>query len=189
MFRLIGLLLLTSLLAACNFPGLASAPTLDTADLRTGVEITVPVSGGGDCAWVWNSEPLPELSSELQSAMEQAGLGDAAGRAIAFGEDCIDADTGEVGYFAVKQTDFRFSLPVKDLTDLDALGELVEAVLGVIEKFPPDDTPGPMPGQVFINFVTGESERGFTFMIDEASTALADGHRGARLLEALGYLP
>ena len=189
MFRLITLILLTLLLVACNFPVLTSTPTLDTADLPTGVEITAPASGGGDCAWVWNSEPLPELSIQLQSAMEQAGLGDAAGRAIAFGEDCISADTGEVSYFAVKQTDFRFSLPVKDLTDLDALGELVEGVLGVIEKFPPDDTPGPMPGQVFITFVTGDSERGFTFMFNEASTALADGHSGVGLLEALGYLP
>ena len=189
MFRLITILLLVLLLAACNLPMLTSTPTLDTADLPTGVEITTPSSGGGDCAWVWNSEPLPELSIQLQSAMEQAGLGDAAGRAIAFGEDCISADTGEVSYFAVKQTDFRFSLPVKDLTDLDALSELVEGVLGVIEKFPPDDTPGPMPGQVFITFVTGDSERGFTFMLNEASTALADGHSGAGLLEALGYLP
>ena len=143
MFRLITVLLLVLLLAACNLPMLTSTPTLDTADLPTGVEITTPASGGGDCAWVWNSEPLPELSIQLQSAMEQAGLGDAAGRAIAFGEDCISADTGEVSYFAVKQTDFRFSLPVKDLTDLDAMGELVEGVLSVIDKFPPDDTPGP----------------------------------------------
>ena len=117
------------------------------------------------------------------------GLGDAVGRAIAFGEDCISAETGEVSYFAVKQTDFRFSLPVKDLTDLDALGGLVAGVLSVIEKFPPDDTPGPMPGQVFITFVTGDSERGFTFMLNEANTALVDGHSGAGLLEALGYLP
>jgi len=189
MFRLIALLLLTLLLAACNLPMLTSTPTLDTADLPTGVDITTPASGSGDCAWVWNSEPLPELSIQLQSAMEQAGLSGAAGRAIAFGEDCISADTGEVSYFAVKQTDFRFSLPVKDLTDLDALGELVEGVLRVIEKFPPDDTPGPMPGQVFITFVTGDSERGFTFMLNDANTTLADGHRGAGLLEALGYLP
>ena len=189
MSRLIALLLLVLHLAACNLPMLTSTPTLDTVDIPTGVEETTPVSGGGDCAWVWNSESLPELSIQLQSAMEQADLGDAAGRAIAFGEDCISADTGEVSYFAVKQTDFRFSLPVKDLTDLDALGELVEGVLGVIEKFPPDDTPGPMPGQVFITFVTGDSERGFTFMLNEASTAQADGHSGVGLLEALGYLP
>ncbi|MCK4692270.1 MAG: hypothetical protein KAT23_01480, partial [Anaerolineales bacterium] len=71
----------------------------------------------------------------------------------------------------------------------DAMGELVEGVLSVIDKFPPDDTPGPMPGQFFITFVTGDSERGFTFMLNEANTALADGHSGAGLLEALGYLP
>ena len=189
MYRLITLVLLALLLVSCNFPSLTSTPTLDTADLPTGVETTTPTSGGGDCAWVWNSEPLTELSIRLQSAMEQAGLGDAVGRAIAFGEDCISADTGEVSYFAVKQTDFRFSLPVKDLTDLDGLGELVEGVLEVIEKFPPDDTPGPMPGQVFITFVTGDAERGFTFMPNEASAALADGLGGAELLEALGYLP
>ena len=189
MFRLITLLLWTFLNAACNFPVLTSTPTLDTADFPAGVDISTPASGGVDCAWVWNSEPLPELSIQLQSAMEQAGLGDAAGRAIAFGEDCINADTGEVSYFAVKQTDFRFSLPVKDLADLDALGELVEGVLGVIEKFPPDDTPGPMPGQVFITFVTGDSERGFTFMLNDAITALVEGHSGVGLLEVLGYLP
>ena len=189
MSRLFTFLLLTLLIAACNFPLLTSTPTLEPADFPTGVDISTPASGGADCAWVWNSEPLPDLSVQLQSTMEQAGLGDAAGRAIAFGEDCIDANTGEVSHFAVKQTDFRFSLPVKDLADLEALGELVEGVLGVIEKFPPDDTPGPMPGQVFITFVTGDSERGFTFMLNDANTALAEGHRGVGLLEALGFLP
>ena len=155
-------------LLACSLPSLPGAPT------------TV-----APCAWAWASRPLPELSARLREALDEAGIAVDSARAVAYGENCVDAETNEVRRFAVMQTDLHITLPVDDVADLDALGELAAAVLDVLDGFPPSETPGPQAGYVGITFVAGEEELGLWFKVPEGVEARDRGLRGAALLEAL----
>ena len=174
MGRVRGLALALALLAlvqvACGIPPLPGAST-----------------AVGPCGWVWASRPLPELSTQVRAALDDAGIAADSARAVAFGEDCVDAQTNEVRRFAAMQTDFHVTLPVDDAEDLEALGASVAGVLAVLDGFPPNDTPGPRHGQVRITFVAGEEKVALSFTHLEAVKAREQGLGGAALLEALGY--
>lgn len=120
---------------------------------------TVPSEPTAPCGWVESRQGLPELSEEVQAALEGAGIADARAYAEAYGEDCMDAKTGKARYFAAKETDFHVTLNVDGLGDTEALGTLAGDVLAVLDGFPPKETPGPMPGYVGIRFVASDSER------------------------------
>lgn len=142
-----------------------------------------------DCHWNWNRQSLTELSEQVQVALNAAGIPGATAYATAYGEDCIDPETNTVRDFVAMETDFYVTLPVGDLADLDALGNLTAEVLAVLDGFPPDSTPGPQPGYIGITFVVGEEELNFRFTVEQAADARKRGLTGADLLEPLGYPP
>lgn len=170
-----------------------STMTAKTSEIASGVPLVEdtpsPTAPSGDCAWKWNTESLSALSERLQSALESAGLVDAIGIATAYGEDCIDSETGEVRYFATMQTEFNIKLSVDDLIDLEELGELLARVLGVLVEFPPEDTPGPMAGRVTIFFISMTEQHVMLFKQDAAIRAWEEGLTGETLLETLGGQP
>jgi len=138
-----------------------------------------------NCAWNWATQPLPEVSAQLQAALDAAGIPGATGSAVAFGENCIDYQTNQVRGFAVMETDFGIQVPVASLTDLEALGNLAGQVLLVLERFPVGQVPGPQPGQVQLIFSAGGEELALTFTVEQAAAARSAGLSGAVLLEAL----
>lgn len=131
---------------------------------------------------------MPELTEQVQAALDAAGIPGATVRVYAFGEDCIDS-SGEVRYFATMETDIDVRLEVADLRDLDALGELTERVLAVLEAFPQDSLPGPQPGRIGLLFSKGEAVEPFYFMVEQLEASRASGLHGRALLEYLGYSP
>ncbi|UCC75821.1 MAG: hypothetical protein JSW37_09900 [Anaerolineales bacterium] len=137
------------------------------------------------CMWNWSTRPLSDLSGQVQGAVEAAGLSGATASAVAFGEDCIDPKSGEVKRFATMQTDFRITVPVGDVRNLDELGDLAEQVLEVLDSFPAKNTPGPQSGDVSISFEAGEERLHLWFSIMQADKAREQGLHGAALLEAL----
>ena len=130
---------------------------------------------------------MPELSEDVQAALEGAGITGAKAYAEAYGEDCMNAKMGKARYFAAKETDFHVTLNVDGLGDLEVLGTLAEEVLAVLDGFPPKETPGPMPGYVGLRFVAPDSERRLWFTVLEWTDARDQGLSGAALLEALGW--
>src|SRR4030042_1930197 len=74
-----------------------------------------------ECGWTWSTRPLPELTDQLQAALDAAGIPGATARAYAFGENCL-ARSGTVKRFARMENDFDVQLEVADLLDLRALG-------------------------------------------------------------------
>jgi hypothetical protein len=173
------ILLLSILLAACNLPrpipDLRSAPITDTP----GAE-----SGYTECAWNWASQRLPDLSAEVQSALEAAGLTGVTATAEAFGENCITG-TGQVDHFAAMETDFRIRIEVSDLADTAVLGDLLERILVVLDAFPPDATPGPQPGYIGVRFIHGTGDLNLWFTVASGETARAMGLHGADLFAEL----
>jgi len=138
-----------------------------------------------ECIWSWASRPLPELSAQAQAALEAAGIERVDVAAEAFGEECLDPRTHEVNRFAARQTDFRFTVRVDDVADREAMGNLAARLLAVLEGFAPESTPGPVPGQVGIEFIAGGEALHLWFTHRQAEEARRQNLGGAALLDAL----
>jgi hypothetical protein len=133
---------------------------------------------------MWSTQALPELSAEVQLAMQASVHPQAAVRAEAYGEDCVAPDGTRLGFSAM-ETDYRITLPVDDLEDREVLGSLAEAVLKSLGGFPVGSTPGPNPGYVGIRYVAGEQELNLWFQRKEGEALLEQGLKGEDLFNAL----
>jgi hypothetical protein len=136
------------------------------------------------CGYVWASQSLPDISKQVQSAFISAGLSDATARAEAYGENCVE-DNGAVRSFGAMETDFYIQLPVPDLSDRQALGDLLEKALVIIDQFPPGTVPGPNPGYVGVEFNSGQEILNLHFTVTASKSARNQGLHGADLLAAL----
>ena len=175
------LLLIPVLLVACTIH-LREVVFTDTPTYTPSLTPTVEYF---QCAWVWATQPLPEISSKVQAALESAGLPVTAVLAEAFGENCIDSRTNQVASFATMETDFRITLQVKSLADTEQLGSLLEQTLVVLDGFPIGSTPGSQPGIVGVTFQAGKETTNLSFTVTEGKAARDKGLHGAALLEAL----
>jgi hypothetical protein len=181
-------ILIISLLSACNFPGVRvpllspSSETTVEAETQQTVEPTQNYESTA-CGFMWASNPLPELSDDFNKALRKVQP-QASGYAEAYGENCIDNE-GKIVRFLTKETDFHVTLNVNNLEDKQTLGELIEQVVAVVAKYPPEDTPGPQPGYVGITFEAPTDELHLWFTQMDAETALKSGLKGETLFNAL----
>lgn len=184
--RLLPLLLFLCLaiIIACDLPRLTPTPDLEPATDTPTITPTATEYPYEQCGWNWATKPLPDLSAQVQSAMEAAGLKDVTATAEAYGEDCLDANGNPVR-FAAMETDFRITIQVASPTDREALGNLLEKILIVLDQFPPGATPGPQAGYVGVTFQTKEDELRLWFLVEDGESARALGLRGAELLDKL----
>jgi hypothetical protein len=136
------------------------------------------------CSYTWANESLPEVSEELVQAFTEANLVVDRAYASAFGENCVTAD-GWVQSFHAMQTDFYLKIAVDDIEDEDRIGEWVEKILPMLDRFPPGEVPGPNPGVVEIHFSSSSGETTLRFPRQKASDLLAQGFRQHELVEAL----
>ena len=137
------------------------------------------------CAYMWATQPLPELTDMVQQALRAIGLKDISGRAEAYGENCVDAKTGKPRSFLTMETDFRISVPVDDLADRQALGQAVEQILAALDQFPVTEVPGTQAGYIGINFTTAGDRLNLWFRRVDGDAARQKGLKGADLLDAL----
>jgi hypothetical protein len=174
--RILALILTALLLVACNLPhngiDLGAAPATDTP-------------ANQPCFFNWDAQSLPDLSAQVQAGMEAAGLRNVTVRAEAYGESCYDSQTNEPVSFGAMETDFHITVKVADLADKDNLGNSLEKILVVLDKFPTGTTPGPQPGYIGISFRTGSDELNLWFIVTEGKSAREDGLLGAALLDKL----
>jgi len=136
------------------------------------------------CYFNWATQPLPDLSRQVQEAVDKSSLTGVTASAEAYGENCYDNLTNKIVYFSTMETDFRFKAAVEDL-DEARLGKSAERLLEVIEALPGSSIPGPRPGYVGIAFQAGEKTVNMWFLLEDGKSALAKGLRGAALFEAL----
>jgi hypothetical protein len=149
----------------------------------------IPLSGTpptvAPCSFNWATKDVPELTAEIQSAIDDAGLESVTVIASAYGENCYANDTNEVQYFATMQTNFHITVVVDALEDEEVLGNLTAQILTVLNQIPPEDIPGPQPGNITLAFVAGDAQRKLYFSITQADTALEQGLTGAALFHQL----
>ena len=163
------------LLNACSLPLTSTPPNLPATLTPT------PKLYGGNCGYQWAHKDLPELSGEIQQAIQELQP-DAKANAFAFGEDCVYADGHAV--FSAMETDFNITLQVSDLSNEADLGEWIVKVMKVVENIPPEKIEGPRPGRVSINFQTGGEQKFVNFYVDKYQ-ALPSGLSNAEIYQTL----
>jgi hypothetical protein len=174
--RKIILLIPVLLLAACNLPRATPTPLpLEVSE--------TPVDQ--PCYFNWATQSLPELSVQVQAAMESAGLNNIVAIAEAYGENCYGGQDNQPIYFATMETDFRVTIQVRDLKDREMLGSLLDQILAVLDGFPPGATPGPQPGYIGITFQSQDDATRLWFTVIDGESARALGLKGAALLDKL----
>lgn len=166
--------LIIFMLSACSFPGTTAEPEMVEPSQE---------SDSGECAFMWANKPLPELSDELNQALQEK-LPEAEGYAQAYGENCVTAE-GDVVRFHAMETDYYLTITVKSLEDKRTLGKLVEDVMKVLAQFPTDGTPGPQPGYISITFQAPNDSFLLRVMRTEVESTLESGIRGEELFNAL----
>jgi hypothetical protein len=137
------------------------------------------------CSWRWATQPLPELSAQIQTAVEAAGLTNVTVSASAYGENCIPNEAGISGYFATMETDFYITALVDDVEDEEALGNLTAQILAVLKQIPPEDIRGPQLGYITLAFVAGDAQRNLRFSVTQSDAALEQRLTGIALFQAL----
>ena len=172
MHRTVATLVLVLLMAACTVP--YSTPATRTAPTNP-----------QNCAYVWATQSLPDLTEKVQSAINAAGLAGVNATAEAYGENCIDPQTNLPRSFATLETDFHITAQASDLANTDKLGELLEKILSVLDGFPVGKIPGPQPGIINISFRAGEAESNLSFTGAAGKSARKLGLHGAALFEEL----
>lgn len=150
----------------------------------TPVPFEAPPAAGaaGDCTFNWATDPLPELTDQVQTAMQEVQRG-AEARAEAFGETCTYAD-GHADFLTM-QTDFNVTLQAADVDDPAELGGLIRRSMDMLlTRFPPDQTPGPQPGRVSFRFISPADEKHLPVQIAEYQ-GLAPDLSDSELFKAL----
>jgi hypothetical protein len=170
------------------------SPTLNPTTAMTVLPSTTTIESAA-CGWMWATQINPELSAQVQQQLMQVlvTVDSVEARAEAFGENCLNAD-GSVRYFATMQTDFRVmvqisSLPLNDLPAAEVIvAPIMLDILRVLADYPVGQTPGPMPGQISIEFPAGNKPYWLAVDYNTAMDALDQNLTGNDLLDALGGL-
>ncbi len=137
------------------------------------------------CGYQWATQPLPEVTAELQQRLERQNILAAEVNAAAYGENCVLAD-GTIARFLTKQTDLYFKVPIADMEDTQNLGELTEGIILFVEDIPPDQLVGPNEGYIQINFSSAFGQMAsLWFQPSTGRAALEEGLRGAELYNRL----
>jgi len=181
--RTIGILAILAAAGASFFALAQGALTPKTAPAIPDTPSPIAAAPSQPCAYTWAYENLPDITAELQAAIQKI-LPEAEARATAFGEDCV-AQNGSAAFSAM-ETDFYIRVLVTDLNDDVALGNLIEQLLPMIDQFPRERLLGPNDGFVeFTFFLLGDAQRVVRVPIPLGRQLREQGLRGAELLQAL----
>ena len=160
---------------------------IETAALQTDtrtVDDVIEFTTSENCAYIWASRILPDLSEQLQADFDKEGFNNLVISAEAYGENCIDPSTKQIKYFSAKQTDFRITLSVNDLSD-EALGNNLFRILRILADYRDKKLPGAMLGYVSVRFGMGNEDRYFWFPLENGLEAIENGFQGQTLIKIL----
>ncbi len=138
------------------------------------------------CAFAQAEQSLPEVTAKVQDRLNELGLGSIEALAVAFGENCVDTINNKVISFSPIETDFFFNTAVEDTGDQEVLGNLAIRLLGIVEQFPPGETPGPNLGYLTIVFQDSKQDTRLRSRIADALKARDNGLTGEQFYLALG---
>jgi hypothetical protein len=137
------------------------------------------------CTYAWANKTLPDETALVQEALKKAGLTTVEVTVMAYGENCIDTLHNQVISFSEIETDFYFTVPVKDSRDQAEMGTWAEKIIPVMDGFPPGVVPGPNLGYCQFNFQDGTNDQTVWVKIELARRAQKNGLTAGVLYKAL----
>lgn len=138
------------------------------------------------CGWQWARQDLPDVTVLAQEALRAVDFEEVGVHVEAYGENCLNPDMS-VRYFAAMTTDFYVSLPVADLSDMEAISEKVVIIYSMFSRLPQEKLPARLGYLDFI-FISGAQTRRLRAMFDDYKSAIDASKTGQQLLDALGGL-
>lgn len=190
------LLLLALILSSCQIPQSIRSfsekvsdliPTSDKAtESSSESQPTFPENiHQAPCAYMWASQPLPQINQKIEKLLSQAGFQGIRVNAEAYGENCVTED-GVIVRFAAMQTDIRLIVPVENLSNPTEMGDITDRLLGVILEIPLSDLPGMQPGYIGIQFYNNEADDlNLWFQRELAEQLVKAGIKGEELWQEL----
>ena len=156
------LVLCVLLLTACASTGQIPTDIPSLAPVATQVPITPSIE---PCAFVEATQNLPDVTAQVDQAIKVLQP-EASGRAEAYGENCVYASTGQ-STFSAMETDFYFTVNVRDLTDDNELGTWIVNAMKIVEALPPASLSGPQAGFVEFTFATPDDQKILRVSVDQ----------------------
>lgn len=137
------------------------------------------------CAYTWASQPLPEVTAELQKKLIKLGVRASEVSASAYGENCVLSD-GTVDRFLIRETDLYFKSPVADFEDQELLGSITEEIILFVRDIPANSLQGLQEGYIQINFISAAGDmQSLWFQPSDGLKYLEKGLHGAGLYKKL----
>lgn len=138
------------------------------------------------CAYVWSSQPLPDISNQLQISFNAVGLAKIKVLAEAYGEVCLDTETNAAGNLIVLHTDFNLDIPVDSIQEEEKLGQLLYSSLNILARQNASTLPGKRMGYVIVKFhAADKQEINLRFPLETGMKAIEKGLRGVELYQAI----
>jgi hypothetical protein len=132
---------------ALFIPTATDSPTLIPAN----VELPQP------CYFNWATRERPELSQQIETALEESGLTGVTVIASDYGENCITYETNVVQSFGAMETDFYITLSVEK-TDLAIINAQAFKLMTVFKDIWSDDNPTGASSKMELTFVAENGE-------------------------------
>ena len=153
-------------------------PAISTPEISSGTEEEA-------CYYMWASQPLPDITQDLQKYFLDAGYPDIQATAGAFGENCVRQD-GSVAGFHTMYTDIFITVSVDQLEDEQSLAEQVEMIMRLALDYPAEKLPGSTEGYLGISLVNPQGQpENLWFRRIDGKSALDRGLTGIELLSEL----
>lgn len=170
------------IVARCTGPGLPFAVPTVTSNPPT------PVSGptGADqpCAYMWASQELPELTTQLQAFFDTRVDFELQVSATAFGENCVNED-GSLREFLRMSTDVQFSISVETI-DKAVEAERAAQILDGIETYQTANPEVKLDGTLSLQFIDAQKQlSAYSVPLPAALAAAQAGLRGDELMKVL----
>ena len=137
------------------------------------------------CTSQETSDSQPDLSSTLQTNLENSGVRNVKVNAIVNGISCVDPSNGSIASFAIQNTDLEFSFQINDLNDSKTIGDLAFESLNALFSIPPESIPGPQPASIKLSFQSGDQQKNFNIDFNSAADAHKRGLKGSELYDIL----
>ncbi len=138
------------------------------------------------CAYVWSSQPLLDISKQLQISFNAVGLAKIKVLAEAYGEVCLNTETNAAGDLIVLHTDFNLDIPVDSIQDEEKMGQLLYSSLNILSRQNASTLPGKRMGYVIAKFHSADQQEiNFRFPLETGVKTIEKGLRGVELYQAL----
>jgi hypothetical protein len=138
------------------------------------------------CAYVWSSQPLLDISNQLQVSFNAVGLAKIKVLAEAYGEVCLNTETNAAGNLIVLHTDFKLDIPVDSIQEEEKLGQLIYSSLNILARQNTSTLPGKRMGYVIVKFHSADKQEiNLRFPLETGMKNIEKGLRGVELYQAI----